>query len=104
MPLEVDPVSATVHQWTSSVNSNSSQGSHSQITKNLKSPQLETAAVVSTQEHFNDALNSYERELAGKEKVLSKGHPSTLETVHNIAVVFYKQGHYNNALEWYERA
>ncbi len=42
--------------------------------------------------------------MAGKEKALGKDHPSTLDTVNNMALVFDKQGRYDDALEWYERA
>src|SRR2546421_111142 len=57
-----------------------------------------------TQGRYKEALEWYERALAGSEKALGKDHPSTLDTVHNIAVVFDHQGRYKEALEWYERA
>ncbi|KAF3078608.1 hypothetical protein TWF102_003307, partial [Orbilia oligospora] len=44
----------------------------------------------------------YKRALAGYEKTLGKDHPSTLSTIHNIAVVFDNQGKYDEAM--YKRA
>ncbi|KAF8248014.1 hypothetical protein K440DRAFT_517760, partial [Wilcoxina mikolae CBS 423.85] len=38
------------------------------------------------------------------EKTLGKDHPSTLETVENIAILFHSQKEYAKALELYQRA
>jgi tetratricopeptide (TPR) repeat protein len=54
--------------------------------------------------NYRGALEWYQRALDGKEKTLGKNHPSTLNTVHNMASVFLKQGEYEKALEWYQRA
>ncbi|KAF8538700.1 hypothetical protein BDD12DRAFT_884441 [Trichophaea hybrida] len=53
---------------------------------------------------YPGALEWYQRALDGKEKTLGKDHPSTLSTVHNMALVFGSQGEYGKALEWYQRA
>jgi len=53
---------------------------------------------------YKQAVELYERALAGREKALGVDHPDTLSTVHNMAFVFGKQGHDEKALEWYERA
>ena len=39
-----------------------------------------------------------------EEGSLGKGHPDTLSTVHQMANVFYNQGKYDEALDWYRRA
>ncbi|KAL7275372.1 hypothetical protein RUND412_001677 [Rhizina undulata] len=46
---------------------------------------------------YEEALDLYQRALAGYEKTLRKDHPSTLTTVHAIALVF------DEALEFYQR-
>ena len=50
------------------------------------------------------ALEWYQRALDGKEETFGKGHPSTLGTVNNMALVFGHQGEYEKALEWHQRA
>ncbi|KAF3240648.1 hypothetical protein TWF128_011263 [Orbilia oligospora] len=62
------------------------------------------ALVFSKQGKYDEAMQWYERALAGREKALGKDHPSTLSTVHNIAAVFSNQGKYDEAMQWYERA
>ncbi|KAI5844036.1 hypothetical protein DFP73DRAFT_75435 [Morchella snyderi] len=56
------------------------------------------------QGHHTEALEWYERALAGRKKALGEEHPSTLDIVNNIALVYSDQGRYDEALEWYERA
>ena len=56
------------------------------------------------QGRYEEALKWYERALVGCEKTLGKDHPSTLDTVNNMAIVFQSQGRYEEALKWYERA
>ncbi|KAL7272427.1 hypothetical protein RUND412_004759 [Rhizina undulata] len=53
---------------------------------------------------YDEALELYQRALAGGEKALGKGHLDTLTTVHDMAMVFVRQGRYNEALELYQRA
>ncbi|KAF3159962.1 hypothetical protein TWF751_000514 [Orbilia oligospora] len=62
------------------------------------------ALVFSNQGKYDEAMQWYERALAGREKALGKDHPSTLSTINNIAGVFSKQGKYGEAMQWYERA
>jgi tetratricopeptide (TPR) repeat protein len=42
--------------------------------------------------------------LAEYEKTFGEDHPTTLDTVNNITMVFDNQGEYIKALEWYQRA
>jgi tetratricopeptide (TPR) repeat protein len=60
--------------------------------------------VFDNQGEYGKALEWYQRALDGKEKTLGKDHPSTLDTVNNMALVFSNQGEYGKALEWYQRA
>ncbi|KAJ6258208.1 Nephrocystin-3 [Drechslerella dactyloides] len=53
---------------------------------------------------YGEALQWFERVLAGEEKALGKDHPSTLCTVHSIASVFSDQGKHDEAMQWFERA
>ncbi|KAL0634817.1 hypothetical protein Q9L58_006250 [Maublancomyces gigas] len=53
---------------------------------------------------YNEALEWYGRALTGYEKTLGEEHPSTLDTVHSMAVVYNFQGRYVEALEWCGRA
>ncbi|KAI5849907.1 hypothetical protein BZA05DRAFT_339219 [Tricharina praecox] len=53
---------------------------------------------------YETALEWHQRALDGSEKLLGKGHSSTLEFVQSIAKVFYAQGDYETALEWHQRA
>ncbi|KAK6356076.1 hypothetical protein TWF718_000450 [Orbilia javanica] len=62
------------------------------------------ALVFDHQGKYDDAMQWYERALAGKEKVLGKDHSSTLDIVNSIAVVFSKQAKYDKAMQWHERA
>ncbi|KAF3118820.1 hypothetical protein TWF569_004775 [Orbilia oligospora] len=62
------------------------------------------AIVFDNQGKYDEAMQWYERALAGSEKALGKDQPSTLSTVHNIASVFDNQGKYDEAMQWYERA
>jgi tetratricopeptide (TPR) repeat protein len=62
------------------------------------------ASVFDNQGQYEKALEWYRRALEGREKTLGKDHPSTLHTVHNMALVFDHQGQYEKALEWYRRA
>ena len=39
-----------------------------------------------------------------QEKVLGKEHPSTATTYNNMAGVYYSQGNYEKALDYYEKA
>ena len=50
------------------------------------------------------ALEWYQRVLSGEEKQLGVGHPDTLITLDNMALVFGNQGKYDMALEWHQRA
>ncbi|KAF3311286.1 hypothetical protein TWF173_008432 [Orbilia oligospora] len=45
---------------------------------------------------YDEAMNWYQRTLAGKEKALGKDHPDTLATVYYIALVFK-----HSALEYF---
>jgi tetratricopeptide (TPR) repeat protein len=38
------------------------------------------------------------------ERTLGKDHPSTLDTVNNMGMVFDRQGEHGKALEWFQRA
>ncbi|KAK6538137.1 hypothetical protein TWF694_011019 [Orbilia ellipsospora] len=49
------------------------------------------AGVFDSQGKYKVAMQSYERALAGREKILGRDHPSTLETVNSIAMVFHHQ-------------
>jgi tetratricopeptide (TPR) repeat protein len=49
-------------------------------------------------------IGRHSRALDGREMTLGRGHPSTLDTVHNVALVYSSQGEYERALEWYNRA
>jgi tetratricopeptide (TPR) repeat protein len=53
---------------------------------------------------YSPAVHMLEWALDGYEKTLGKDHPSTLNTVHNMAMVFDKQGQLEKALKWYGRA
>ncbi|KAF8252586.1 hypothetical protein K440DRAFT_657801 [Wilcoxina mikolae CBS 423.85] len=53
---------------------------------------------------YDGALKRYKRAFDGYEKALGKDHPSTLNTIGNMALVFEHQGEYDKALEWYQRA
>ncbi|KAH8431005.1 tetratricopeptide repeat protein [Aspergillus melleus] len=46
----------------------------------------------------------YRRALAGKERALGPDHTSTIETVNNLAVLYYDQGKLQEAEEMYQRA
>ncbi|KAL7276546.1 hypothetical protein RUND412_000469 [Rhizina undulata] len=48
---------------------------------------------------LNQAEELYRRSLAGKEKALGSDHPSTLATVNNMALVFDKQGRYEETTQ-----
>ncbi|KAL7269951.1 hypothetical protein RUND412_007351 [Rhizina undulata] len=52
---------------------------------------------------YNQAEDSYQRALARQEKALGSDHPDTLNTVHNMALVFHSQGRCEEALEMYQR-
>jgi tetratricopeptide (TPR) repeat protein len=56
------------------------------------------------QGQYSEAKNRYQRVLDSSEKILGKGHPSTLGRVHNMALVYHNQGEYGKALEWHQRA
>jgi tetratricopeptide (TPR) repeat protein len=45
-----------------------------------------------------------ERALAGKEKALGRDHTSTLDTVHNLGLLYYAQGKLDEAEQMYIRA
>ncbi|KAF3164448.1 hypothetical protein TWF225_001662 [Orbilia oligospora] len=62
------------------------------------------AGVFSNQGKYDEAMQWYQRAIAGSEKALGKDHPSTLDTVNNIALVFGNQGKYDEAMQWYARA
>ncbi|KAK6356073.1 hypothetical protein TWF718_000447 [Orbilia javanica] len=62
------------------------------------------ARVFDNQGKYDEAMQWYERALAGTKKVLGEDHPSTFDTVNNIALVFKNQGKYDEAMQWYERA
>ncbi|KAF8467212.1 hypothetical protein BDZ91DRAFT_762700 [Kalaharituber pfeilii] len=62
------------------------------------------AVVYEQQGKYSQALELYQRALAGYEKSLGVDHPSTLRTVNNMAVVYENQGKYSQALELYQRA
>ena len=46
------------------------------------------ASVFYDQGKYDDALEWYRRALSGRERALGKDHPSTLTTVHNMALLF----------------
>ncbi|KAL7271065.1 hypothetical protein RUND412_006204 [Rhizina undulata] len=54
--------------------------------------------------YHKQAEELYETALAGYEKVLGKNHPTTLDIVNDMAIVFQSQGRYIDALEWYRRS
>ena len=53
---------------------------------------------------LDKALGYHERALLEREKSLGVDHPSTLNTVNNMAPVFRAQGQFDKALKYYERA
>jgi len=60
--------------------------------------------VLSRHGRYKQAMELYERALAGYEEALGVDHPDTLGTVNNMALVFGHQGQHEKALELYERA
>ena len=62
------------------------------------------AMVYVSQGEYTKALEWYQRALAAKEKSLGMDHPSTLDTVNNMANEYVSQGEYTKALELYQRA
>ena len=46
----------------------------------------------------------YQRALQGKEKALGPGHTSTLDTVHNLGLLYKSQGKLDEAEKMYQRA
>ncbi|KAL7266585.1 hypothetical protein RUND412_010865 [Rhizina undulata] len=56
--------------------------------------------------YFKRAEELYQVALAGYEKSKSFGtdHPSTLDTMHDMAIVFSKEGQHDKALMWYRWA
>ncbi|KAF8440564.1 hypothetical protein BDZ91DRAFT_755540, partial [Kalaharituber pfeilii] len=62
------------------------------------------ANVYESQGKYSQALELYQRALAGREKALGADHPNTLGTIYNMAIVYQSQGKYSQALELYQRA
>ncbi|EGX50160.1 hypothetical protein AOL_s00076g235 [Orbilia oligospora ATCC 24927] len=58
-----------------------------------------TAAVFWNQGKYGEAIQQYQRELAGYKKALGKNHSLRLNTVNNIAIVFDKQGKYDEVMQ-----
>ncbi|KAF8246378.1 TPR-like protein [Wilcoxina mikolae CBS 423.85] len=56
------------------------------------------------QGQYDEGQGWIEKALAEQEMTLGKDHPLTLDTVHNMAVLFDNQGAYDKALECYWRA
>ncbi|KAL7272751.1 hypothetical protein RUND412_004436 [Rhizina undulata] len=54
--------------------------------------------------YYEQAEESYRNTLSLFEKALGSDHPSTLDTVNNMAGIFDKQGRYDEAVKWYGRA
>ncbi|KAF3186236.1 hypothetical protein TWF225_004760 [Orbilia oligospora] len=52
---------------------------------------------------LKEALQQYQRALAGKEKYLGPDHPSTLQALGGIALTLEGQGKYNEAIKYYQR-
>ncbi|KAL7270221.1 hypothetical protein RUND412_007077 [Rhizina undulata] len=52
---------------------------------------------------YKQAEESYRNALAGYEKSRGKDHLDTLTIVHNMAVLFWRQGRYEEVLEFYQR-
>jgi tetratricopeptide (TPR) repeat protein len=55
-------------------------------------------------DRYLEAETLYQRALAGKEKALGLEHTSTLETVNNLGVLYWKQGKLVEAEDMYQRA
>jgi len=53
---------------------------------------------------YEQAINSYQKALLIREKVLGREHPDTATTYNNIAGVYKSQGEYGKALEWFQKA
>jgi tetratricopeptide (TPR) repeat protein len=66
--------------------------------------QMVVGLALAAKADYATAMEWYERALDGYEKTLGIDHSSTLDTVHNMALVFDNQGEYGKALEWYQRA
>jgi tetratricopeptide (TPR) repeat protein len=58
----------------------------------------------SDQGKLREAEKMYQRALAGYKKALGPGHPSTLDTVHNLGSLYSNQGKLIEAEEMYQRA
>ncbi|KAI9858972.1 MAG: hypothetical protein M1824_003973 [Vezdaea acicularis] len=56
------------------------------------------------QGRYGEAEELYNRALKGQEEKLGRGHPDTLRTVQNLAIVYEDQGRYGEAKELFERA
>jgi tetratricopeptide (TPR) repeat protein len=52
---------------------------------------------------YSEAVEWYERGLAGREAELGKNHPSTLISVYNLALACEKVGDLDRAVELFER-
>jgi tetratricopeptide (TPR) repeat protein len=60
--------------------------------------------VLDAKADYATAMEWYQRALDGYENTFGKDHYSTLNTVHNMGLVFFNQGEYGKALEWFQRA
>jgi Tfp pilus assembly protein PilF len=60
--------------------------------------------LLTEQVQYKAAERIYLQVLAGKEKALGPDHTSTLETVHNLGVLYWKQGKLAEAERMYQRA
>jgi hypothetical protein len=57
------------------------------------------ASVLQSQGKYDKALEWHSQAIDSKEKTPGKGHPSTLDTVDNMATVFGSQGQYEKAVQ-----
>jgi len=77
-------------------------GRHSLEFSSFRLLQVRVGSVFYAKGDYIGALDWYQSVLDGREKTLGKDHPSTLDTVHNMALMFDKQGEHGKALEWYQ--
>ncbi|KAF3920525.1 hypothetical protein ABW20_dc0108726 [Dactylellina cionopaga] len=62
------------------------------------------AMVLQNQRKFSEAMQWYQKALAGQSKTLGEDHPETLITVYNIGHLLEKQGKDIEAMQWYQKA
>ncbi|KAJ5651366.1 uncharacterized protein N7484_005089 [Penicillium longicatenatum] len=77
---------------------------HSNFVRRRKWSNSDIAATSRNQGKLKDAEEMYRRALLGKEKALGPDDSSTLNTVHNLGLLFRNQGKFEEAEEMYRRA